>query len=73
LKKTKRSSPQDITDETRVFLSDALSAILEKMKWDPEEDPEDMDDDEKHAFETFRKVMIQRHSLPDASYANCVQ
>lgn len=29
------------------------------MKWDEEQDPEDMDDDDKHAFETFRKVIFQ--------------
>lgn len=56
LKKAKRSSQENFPEPTRSFLSTALSTILKKMKWDEEQDPEDMDDDDKHAFETFRKV-----------------
>ena len=57
LKKIKRSSPQDITDETRAFLSSTLSALLQKLKWDEDEsDLDDMDEDDRQAFETLRKV-----------------
>lgn len=33
-----------------------LSVILEKLKWDEEADPEDIDEDDKEAFEELRKV-----------------
>jgi hypothetical protein len=29
---------------------------MQKMKWDDEEDPSDLDDDDFSAFETLRKV-----------------
>ena len=40
----------------RSFLSSLLTVILEKLKWDEEADPEDMDEDDKAAFEELRKV-----------------
>lgn len=58
LKKVKRNSPQDITEEIRAFLSSTITALLEKMKWDEDSDMEDMDEDDKHTFESFRKVHI---------------
>jgi exportin-T len=33
-----------------------MEVILEKMKWDEEADPDDVDDDDKVAFEGLRKV-----------------
>lgn len=58
LKKVKRSTPQDINDDTRAFLASTLAVLLQKMKWDEDEDPDDMDDDDKHAFESLRKVSV---------------
>ena len=59
LKKIKRSTPQDISDDVREFLSSTTAALLQKMKWDDEDDYEDIDEDDKHAFESLRKVCIQ--------------
>ena len=55
MKKAKRSSDQ-IDEASRAFLVSILSALLEKMKWDEEEDPNDMDEDDKQAFESLRKA-----------------
>lgn len=33
-----------------------LQVILEKFKWDKDDDPDDMDEDDKAAFEDLRKV-----------------
>ena len=46
------------------MLSSLLTVILEKLKWDEEADPEDMDEDDKAAFEDLRKV---RRSHPQSS------
>ena len=46
-KKAKRSSQENLPEQTRSFLSSALTTILQKMKWDEEQDPGDMDDDDK--------------------------
>lgn len=51
--------PQDISDDVREFLSSTTAALLQKMKWDDEDDYEDIDEDDKHAFESLRKVCIQ--------------
>lgn len=31
--------------------------VLQKLKWDEESDPEDMDEDDNSAFEDLRKVL----------------
>ena len=38
------------------FLASLVEVILEKMKWDEEADPDDVDEDDKVAFEGLRKV-----------------
>jgi exportin-T len=40
----------------REFLVSLVSVVLQKLKWDPDEDPNDMDEDDKAAFEGMRKV-----------------
>ncbi|TDL25856.1 ARM repeat-containing protein [Rickenella mellea] len=60
-KKLKRSAPQEITDSKRAFLSSVLTVLLEKMKWEEDADPADMDDDDKHAFESLRKGDLRIH------------
>jgi exportin-T len=54
-------SSDPIDDTKRSFLVSLLKVILEKMKWDEEADPEDMDDDDKAAFEGLRKVLTHIH------------
>ncbi|KDQ14828.1 hypothetical protein BOTBODRAFT_32183 [Botryobasidium botryosum FD-172 SS1] len=55
-KRAKKNSPQMlVTEPKRAFLSSTLEIVLQKMKWDADDDPYDMDDDEKAAFETMRK------------------
>ncbi|KAH8118024.1 ARM repeat-containing protein [Phellopilus nigrolimitatus] len=61
LKKMKRSSPQEITNETRDFISSTITALLQKMKWDEDSDLDDMDEDDKHAFESLRKGDLRVH------------
>lgn len=34
-----------------------LEILLRKMRWDPEEDPEDLDEDDRGAFETLRSEL----------------
>lgn len=58
LKKIKRMSPHEITDDTRAFVAQTLSVILQKMKWDEFQSFDDMDEDDRHAFETLRKVSV---------------
>lgn len=55
-KRLKKSSPQEIDDSKRAFLTSLLNVILEKLKWDETADPDDMDEDDKAAFENLRKV-----------------
>jgi exportin-T len=33
-----------------------LDVLLQKMKWDGDEDPDDLDEDDRAAFEELRKV-----------------
>ena len=64
LKKIKRASPQDINDQTHAFLSDTLSALLQKLKWDEDEtDLDELDEDDRGAFEQLRKVCISLEFL----------
>lgn len=45
-----------MTDDKRQFLSSLLEVLLQKMKWDKDADVDDMDEDDKAAFEGMRKV-----------------
>jgi exportin-T len=49
-------SSDPIDDSKRSFLASLLQVILEKMKWDEESDPEDLDEDDNTDFDSLRKV-----------------
>jgi len=56
-KRIKKAEPNvPITPDKRIFLKQVLDTVIEKMKWDEDDDPEDMDDDDFTAFESIRKV-----------------
>ncbi|KZV62903.1 KapM protein [Peniophora sp. CONT] len=54
-KKSRKTATEPLEPERRTFLVSLLGVILQKMKWDEEEDVDDMDDDDKGAFELLRK------------------
>ncbi|KAF8604237.1 KapM protein [Ceratobasidium sp. AG-I] len=57
-KRTKKNSPQThLTPAKRTFLMQTLETLLRKMRWDPDEDPEDLDEDDRGAFETLRREL----------------
>ncbi|GJJ08694.1 hypothetical protein Clacol_002913 [Clathrus columnatus] len=51
----KNNSDELISTEKRTFLKQVLDVVLEKMKWDSDDDPEDMDEDDSAAFDLLRK------------------
>ena len=55
-KRQRKSSAEPLEPSKRSFLSSLLTVILEKLKWEEDADPEDMDEDDKAAFEELRKV-----------------
>lgn len=55
-KRSRKMSTEPIDASKRSFLASLLEVILEKLKWDPETDPDELDDDDKVAFEGLRKV-----------------
>ncbi|CDO78180.1 hypothetical protein BN946_scf184797.g6 [Trametes cinnabarina] len=57
LSRQRKSSSEPLDPTKRSFLSSLLGVILEKLKWDEESDPEDMDEDDKAAFEELRKEL----------------
>lgn len=62
-KKAKAASPQmHMTSEKRDFLESLLKIVIEKMKWDSEAQPDDMDEEDKASFEVMRKVRKHRCS-----------
>lgn len=64
-KRAKKNSPHThMTAEKRQFLSSLLEVTLQKMKWDPDVDEADPDEDDKAAFEIMRKV-CHPYSLSD--------
>lgn len=48
-------STEPIDDQKRAFLTRLLQVILQKMKWDEEAEPDDLDDDDNAEFEKMRK------------------
>ncbi|KII89963.1 hypothetical protein PLICRDRAFT_40145 [Plicaturopsis crispa FD-325 SS-3] len=54
-KRIRKTSSDPIDGTKRTFLTSLLGVILEKMKWDEDADPEDMDEDDRAAFDTLRK------------------
>jgi len=45
-----------MTAEKLAFLTSFLKVVIEKLKWDPDTSPDDLDQDERAAFESMRKV-----------------
>ncbi|OCH95393.1 ARM repeat-containing protein [Obba rivulosa] len=54
-KRNRKTSTEPLDDTKRSFITSLLTVILQKLKWDEESDPEDMDEDDKVAFEELRK------------------
>ena len=55
-KKARKTSAEPVSDATRAFLTSLLEVLLEKLRWDGDEDPADLDEDDRAAFEVLRKV-----------------
>ena len=45
-----------MTSEKLAFLTSFLKVVIEKLKWDPDTSPDDLEQDERAAFESMRKV-----------------
>ncbi|KAI0342761.1 ARM repeat-containing protein [Trametopsis cervina] len=54
-KRLRKTSTEPLDDTRRNFLAQLLNVILQKLKWEEESDPEDMDEDDKAEFEALRK------------------
>ena len=63
-KRLRKVSSGPLDESKRSFLVSLLRVILEKMKWEKDDDPDDMDEDDKAAFEDLRKVSILPATLP---------
>ena len=65
-KKAKKLNPQNhLTDAKRSFMTATLKVIVDKMKWDQdaaadEDEFDDMDEDDRGAFEKMRSVSYLR-------------
>jgi exportin-T len=57
-KRSRKISSNPIDDTKRSFLTSLLQVILTKMKWDPDADPDDVDEDDNAEFDKMRKVPI---------------
>lgn len=49
-------STDTIDNEKRAFLASLLETIMAKMIWDEDTDFDDLDEDDREAFEGLRKV-----------------
>ncbi|KZT72996.1 ARM repeat-containing protein [Daedalea quercina L-15889] len=56
-KRARKSSTEPLEESKRTFLTSLLRVILQKLKWEEESDPDDMDEDDKTAFEDIRKEL----------------
>ncbi|KAA1467486.1 ARM repeat-containing protein [Dentipellis sp. KUC8613] len=56
-KRSRKVSTGPIDEQKRAFLVSLLSVILQKMRWDEDADPDDIDEDDKAAFEGLRKEL----------------
>ncbi|KAG8906804.1 pre-tRNA nuclear export protein [Tulasnella sp. 403] len=82
-KKAKKASPQThLTEPKRQFLISTLNVIIQKLKWDSdtaedEEEFEEMDEDDKTAFEKMRQdlrtLMDSIGTIDDQLVADAVQ
>lgn len=60
----RKISSDPIDDSKRSFLVSLLKVILDKMKWDEAAaDPDNIEEDDKTAFETLRKVYLTTPAL----------
>jgi exportin-T len=46
-----------MTGEKRAFLETTLGILIDKLKWDEDDEPDDMDQDDQMMFENMRKVI----------------
>ncbi|KAG6842293.1 pre-tRNA nuclear export protein [Blastosporella zonata] len=74
-KRSRKISTEPIDDTKRSFLVSLLQVLLTKMKWDPDADPADADEDDNAEFEKIRKELrtfmdsilsIDQHLVTDA-------
>ncbi|KAF5382216.1 hypothetical protein D9615_004331 [Tricholomella constricta] len=74
-KRSRKISAGPIDDAKRSFLTSLLQVLLTKMKWDPDADPADADEDDNAEFEKMRKELrtfmdsilaIDQHLVTDA-------
>ncbi|KAF8227304.1 ARM repeat-containing protein [Tricholoma matsutake] len=56
-KRSRKMSSNPIDDTKRSFLTSLLQVILTKMKWDPDADPDDVDEDDNAEFDKMRKEL----------------
>ncbi|PCH42166.1 ARM repeat-containing protein [Wolfiporia cocos MD-104 SS10] len=54
-KRSRKTSLEPLDESKRTFLTSLLRVILEKLKWAEDDNPEDMDEDDKAVFEDLRK------------------
>ncbi|KAG6813913.1 hypothetical protein H0H92_005762 [Tricholoma furcatifolium] len=54
-KRSRKISTEPIDETKRSFLTSLLQVLLMKMKWDPDADPADADEDDNAEFEKMRK------------------
>ncbi|KAI0077912.1 ARM repeat-containing protein [Panus rudis PR-1116 ss-1] len=54
-KRVRKTSSEPLDETKRSFLTSLLRVVLEKLKWDEEADPDEMDEDDKAAFDELRK------------------
>lgn len=45
-----------MTPEKREFLQTTLGILIDKLKWDEDQDPDEMDPDDLMMFDNMRKV-----------------
>ncbi|KIY72334.1 ARM repeat-containing protein [Cylindrobasidium torrendii FP15055 ss-10] len=56
-KRQRKVSTESIEPEKRTFLASLLEVILAKMKWDPDTDYDDLDEEDAAEFEKLRKEL----------------
>ncbi|TFY81654.1 hypothetical protein EWM64_g2359 [Hericium alpestre] len=56
-KRIRKATSEPVDDQKRSFLVSLLNVVLQKMRWDEEADPDDLDEDDKAAFESLRKEL----------------
>ena len=66
-KRARKVSSEPLGDTTGPFLNSLLDVILRKMRWDQNEDPTDLDEDDAVAFDGLRKVFGLRCSSAAAN------